>query len=231
MKAPGGLARGRNTIDTGSDGIAQEVVALSSRRVDVDDMRRRALEAYDSLGACAQVAQLLWVYVAEVADDAYAWFMYGDSLRAIGRFREAEQALLTTRELAPIEHRSAVEAQLGMLETERGALQRAEEWFQRATADAGCPGWVWVLRGENLLRMESVRLARDCLSTALKLSEVDREEVLLNLALAARYMEEYEKAAALAQEALAIDPDYSSAKELLVSLEGAKEASDEIFGR
>lgn len=76
--------------------------------------------------------------------------------------------------------------------------------------------------------MESIRLARDCLKTALAHEEVDREEVLLNLGLAARCAGEYDDAARCAKEALEIDPNYLPAKELLDSIEGAKQAQDHV---
>lgn len=193
---------------------------------DPENLLRCAREAYETSGPSAIVAEYLRIYVTAVTDDALAWFQYGDSLRVIGRLREAEQALLTARDLAPKERRFAVDARLGMVASKRHAPHQAEKWFRLATSDSECPGWVWCLRGVNLLRMESIKLAQDCLKTALHREEVDRDEVLLNLALAARYMGEYEKAAEYAKEALVIDPNYSSAKELLASIQGAKEAQD-----
>lgn len=194
---------------------------------DVENLLRLAQEAYEQSGPSARVAELLRVYVSVVSDNGLAWFQYGDSLRSIGRYREAEQALLTARDLAPKTRRFAVEARLGMWCSKRDSAQQAEKWFRLATADSGCPGWVWCLRGANLLRMESVRLARDCLKAALAREDVDREEALLNLGLAARRMREYDDAARYAKEALEIDSDYLPARELLDSIEGAKQARDD----
>lgn len=195
---------------------------------DAENLLRLAREAYDQSGPSARVAELLRVYVSVVPDNGLAWFQYGDSLRSIGRFRDAEQALLTARDLAPKARRFAVEARLAMLFSKRESPRQAEKWFRLATSDSGCPGWIWCLRGANLLRMESIRLARDCLKTALAHEEVDREEVLLNLGLAARCAGEYDDAARCAKEALEIDPNYLPAKELLDSIEGAKQAQDHV---
>jgi tetratricopeptide (TPR) repeat protein len=74
--------------------------------------------------------------------------------------------------------------------------------------------------------MESIRLAKDCLNTALARDDVDREEVLLNLGLAARWAGEYDDVVRFAKKALQIDPDYRSAKELLTSIDGAIQAQD-----
>lgn len=194
---------------------------------DLENLLRLAQEAYEQSGPSARVAELLRTYVDVVPDNGLAWFQFGDSLRSIGRYREAEQALLTARGLAPRTHRFAVEARLGMLCSKRDSPRQAEKWFRIATSDSDCPGWVWCLRGANLLRMESIRLARDCLKAALDREDVDREEGLLNLGLAARTVREYDDAARYAKEALEIDPGYSPAKELLDSLEGAKQAQND----
>lgn len=192
---------------------------------DVENLLRKAQTAYELSGPSAKVAELLRLYVGVVIDNGLAWFQYGDSLRSIGRFRDAEQALLTARDLAPRARRFAVEARLAMLYSKSESPRQAEKWFRLATSDSDCPGWVWCLRGANLIRMESIRLATDCLSTALARGDVDREEVLLNLGLAARCVGEYEKAAVHAKEALELDPNYSPARDLLDSVEGAIEAS------
>jgi len=194
---------------------------------DVESLLLLAQEAYERSGPSARVVELLRVYVRVVSNNGLAWFQYGDSLRSIGRYREAEQALLTARDLAPKTRRFAVEARLGMLCSKRDSPRQAEKWFRLATADSGCPGWVWCLRGANLLRMESVRLARDCLKAALDREDGDREEALLNLGLAARCAREYDDALRYAREALEIDPGYLPAKELLDSIEGAKKAQDD----
>lgn len=193
---------------------------------DVEELLRSARQLYDDLGPSAAVAELLHQHVSVVTENGLAWFQYGDSLRSIGRYREAEQALLKARNLAPKARRFAVEARLGMLSSSRDSPRQAEKWFRLATSDSGCPGWVWCLRGANLLRMESIRLAKDCLNTALARDDVDREEVLLNLGLAARWAGEYDDVARFAKKALQIDPDYRSAKELLTSIDGAIQAQD-----
>lgn len=195
---------------------------------DVESLLRLAQEAYEQSESSARVVELLRVYVSVVPENGLAWFQYGDSLRSIGRLREAEQALLTARDLAPPARRFAVEARLAMLFSKRDSPRQAERWFRIATSDSGCPGWVWCLRGSNLLRIESIRLAQDCFKTALARGEVDREEVLLNLGLAARCVGEYDDATRCAKEALEIDPDYLPAKELLDSIKGAKQAQDDV---
>ena len=162
--------------------------------------------------------------------DGLAWLNRGDSLRSIGRFREAEAALLTARELAPKRHLFVVDARLGMLFSESGSPAEAEKWFRLSTSSSECPGWVWLLRAVNLLRMESGKLARECLNAARLRGEVDQEEVLLNEALVDRYLGNYEEAARGAEEALKLDPNYQPAKDLLASLRGAAEAKDYVTG-
>jgi tetratricopeptide (TPR) repeat protein len=174
------------------------------------------------------MAELFEALVRVNPDDGMAWFSLGDALRSIGRLKEAEEALLTARELAPKSHRFTVDARLGMVVAKSGSPADAEKWFRLATSDSECPGWVWVLRAANLIRKESTKLARECLKAAKLRDEVDLEEVLLNEALIERCEGNYEAAARCAEDALKIDPNYEPAQELLVSIRGAVEAKSYI---
>jgi tetratricopeptide (TPR) repeat protein len=75
--------------------------------------------------------------------------------------------------------------------------------------------------------MESIKLAKQCLNAALSRDQVDREEVFLNLGLAARCEGDYEAATQFANESLSISQDYAPAMELLSSLKGAKQAQED----
>jgi tetratricopeptide (TPR) repeat protein len=152
-----------------------------------------------------------------------AWLYLGNALRTVGRLQEAEEALLKAADLAPSARIFEAYARIGMLMTTRGAPSEAEKWFRSATSAAECPGWVWSLRGANLYRAESYRLAKSCLETAFITEDVDKDEVLLNLGLLERAQRRYEEARKYANDALAIDPNYDSAKRLLQSLVGIEE--------
>jgi tetratricopeptide (TPR) repeat protein len=190
----------------------------------VELVRARAETALGDSGSSAETAELYQLLVRIDPRDGMAWFNLGDALRTIGRLQEAEEALVTARELAPKAHRFTVDARLGMLLTKKGSPAEAEKWFRLATSNSECPGWVWVLRAANLRRKESHRLARECLKTARRRGNFDLEEVLLNEALIDCCEGNYGDAADRAAEALKLDPNYLPAKELLASVQGAAEA-------
>lgn len=196
----------------------------------LERLRQRAQSSLENSGPSAETAELFEVLVRVDPDDGLAWFNLGDALRSVGRLKEAEEALLTARELAPKSHRFTVDARLGMVLSKSGSPADAEKWFRLATSDGECPGWVWVLRAANLVRNESAKLARECLKAAKLRGEVDLQEVLLNEALIERCEGNYEAAAHCAEEALKIDPNYEPAKLLLVSIQRATEAKKYVAG-
>jgi tetratricopeptide (TPR) repeat protein len=202
--------------------------ALRLTAQQLEQLRQRAQSSLENSGPSAETAELFEVLVRVDPDDGLAWFNLGDALRSIGRLKEADEALLTARELAPKSHRFTVDARLGMVVSKSGSPADAEKWFRLATSDGECPGWVWVLRAANLIRKESTKLARECLKTAKLRDEVDLQEVLLNEALIELCDGNYEAAARCADEALKIDSNYEPAKELLVAVRGAVEARNYI---
>ena len=192
-------------------------------RAGLERLFERARALRDDPDTDVHIVELLSVFVKFEPHRGAAWFHLGDALRTVGRLREAEEALLTAADLASGSHRFSVYARIGMLMTDRGSPSDAEKWFRVATSEPGCPGWVWVLRGENLLRGESYRLAKSCLETALISEDSDKDEVFLNLGLLERAQRRYEEARKHANDALAIDPNYVDAKRLLQSLVGIEE--------
>jgi tetratricopeptide (TPR) repeat protein len=177
----------------------------------------------DNPNTDVHVVELLSVYLKFEPQKGVAWFYFGDALRNLGRLQESEKALLAAADLAPKESRFGIYARMGMLITQRGSPSDAERWFRVATSEPGCPGWIWLLRGANLLHSEAYRLAKSCLETALTSEDAVKEEVLLNLALMERAQRCYEEARKYLNEALAIDPNYDEAKEVLRSLVGIEE--------
>ena len=184
---------------------------------------QRALAIMDDEDTDVHIVELLSVYLKIDPNRGVAWLYLGDALRTVGRLQEAEEALLKAADLAPSSHIFKAYARMGMLMSKRGSPSEVEKWYRSATSAAECPGWLWSLRGANLSRAESYRLAKSCLETAFITEDVDKDEVLLNLGLIERAQRRYAEARKYATDALAIDPNYDSAKRLLQSLVGIEE--------
>ena len=223
--------RARRFLEPGPGGLraperhmkAVESMPQGETRDGPERIYQRALAIMDDPDSDVHVVELLSVYVKLEPHRGIAWFHLGDALRIVGRLQEAEEALLKAADLAANSGTSPAYAQLGLLMTDRGSPSEVEKWFRAATSAALCPGWVWSLRGANLSRAESYRLAKSCLETAFITEDVDKDEVLLNLGLIERAQRRYEEARKYANDALAIDPNYDGAKRLLQSLVGIEE--------
>lgn len=207
------------------------------RRDGLQGIFERARALSDTPDTDVHIVELLSVYVKFESQNGIAWFHFGDALRCVGKLQEAEEALLKAVDLAPKATRFTVYARIGMLMAKRGSPSDAEKWYRVATSEAGCPGWMWGLRGANLLRTESYRLAKSCLETALISEDSVKEEVFLNLALMERAQRHYEEARKHLNDALAIDPNFDEAKRVLQSLVGIEEtieiaalAAEELTG-
>jgi tetratricopeptide (TPR) repeat protein len=188
------------------------------QRAALDELLARARALADMPETDVHIVELLSVYVRFDSQNGIAWFHLGDALRNIGRLKEAEDALLKAVSLAPSTSKFAVYARIGMVTAKRSSPSDAEKWYRLATADAGCPGWMWCLRGANLLRTEDYALAKTCLEAALTSDDVVRDEVFLNLALIARAQKHYDEARALLEQALALDANNEDTKAVLASI-------------
>lgn len=202
--------------------LAAEEVAEALERIFA-----RALLLMSHQNTDVHLVELLSVYVKFKPEHGLAWFYLGDALITVGRLPEAEQALLKAVDLAPQpSSRFIVYASIAKLMTQRGSPAEAEKWFHIATAEVGCPGWVWVLRGVNLLNTEVYRLAKSCFETAMTCEDAPKDEVLLNLALLERAQRHYQEARKYADDACAMDPNYTDAQILFQSLAGIEETVD-----
>jgi len=70
----------------------------------VGQLRARAKQSLENFGASAETAELFKALVRIDPGDGLAWFNLGDSFRSACRFREAEEALLTARQLSSKSH-------------------------------------------------------------------------------------------------------------------------------
>ena len=181
-----------------------------------------AAETARRAGRSAAVAELLAPYLRHRPGHGWAWYLYGDALRSIGLWLEAERALVRAVDLLDPPHWPAI--RLGSLCARVGQSHEADRWFERAlqTPYGREHGWVWILRGANLARLNQLEAALDCHAHALTLGDVDHDEAHLNVGLIRRAQGRYSEAAAAFGAALAVTPDYAAAADALASV-------DEIF--
>jgi tetratricopeptide (TPR) repeat protein len=183
------------------------------------ELQERIEKALKDDEPCTAV-ELLAARVTQEDCSGRTWFDYGDSLLAIGRLIEAEKALTMARNLAPLKQQFNVDARLGMVASSMGSSD-AERCFALAVQSSECPGWVWILRAVNLIKLESIDLARECLAIAKERGNIDLDEVLVNEALIERHASNYVLAAEYADAALQIDPESIPARQILASIAGA----------
>ena len=123
-------------------------------------------------------------YLARYPDHGYAWRVLGETLRALVRYDEAEEALANALRLCPEERKWIPMSDLGHLEKQRGKLERAAAWYRRAIeADPRhAAGYIFlggILRLQGRL-LEAEEVHRTATETCY---EGDIDEAFLNLGL------------------------------------------------
>lgn len=158
----------------------------------VHEVLRKLMAAPSS---AARVVVFLESYVRNNPQDQEAVLWYADSLRIVGRCKHAVEMLAPLfAQATGAGNRSAIAARVAMALEATDPVQ-AEEWFGKSvgvTPDA--PGWVWVLRGANLARMERFDAAIESYHMALHAKDVDADEVYLNMGRAYRAKGDYQSA-------------------------------------
>ncbi len=169
--------------------------------------------------------ELLGPYLAECEDDGLAWYLYGDSLRVVGRFEEAKSALEKALCLTPSNKQYGVQVRLGCLFVDMGCFKEAETWFLKATQSkvGKKKGWIWIHRGTNLVVLNNFDSAEDCYRKALASDDVDIEEAYLNLGYLFIAQRKFQEAMEELNKALKVDPEYSEAIEALKSIQDIEE--------
>ena len=194
----------------------------------LDDIYIRAKEFFDDKGDKeGHVVELLGPYLNIRTTHSYAWLMYGDSLRVLGRYKEALPALKKGLELAPPEQKGFVCARIGMLCASSGSLTEAEQWYDLAMqSQEETLGWMWIFRGTNFAKMCEFGGALECFHESLKKDDVDKEESYLNIGCVLRAMGKYSEAIEAFQKALEIDPHYCEAQSALKGLQGIQDTRE-----
>jgi len=194
----------------------------------LDDIVKRAKSKYKDKGDReSHVVELLAPYLKVRSTHAYAWYMYGDCLRILGRNNEALQALKKALELTQPKDKGLIRLRIGMLFSDSGSLAEAEQWYGQAMEDEECPvGWTWIYRGTNFSKIGEFEKALECFQVSLQKEDVDREESYLNIGYVFRAMGKYAEAIEAFQNALEIDPNYREAQTALEGLQGIQETQE-----
>jgi len=104
----------------------------------------------------------------------------------------------------------------------------AENWYMRATKLDQDTAWLWILRGENLVKMGQYDLGIECLMNVVSRNLEDADEAYLNIGLAWMARGDYLKGIDAAEKALQINNTYKEAIELLDRLKKVARVKDEI---
>jgi len=162
---------------------------------------------------------LLEILIRLRPDTGFYRLSYAESLRMVGRCREAEEAYLTVTEDALSEDaRFLLPLDLGRLYRDTGDYARAEACFSRSVELAPWSTVPFVHLG-GLLRMQGrLSEARAVLERGMNASG-DVDEVLLNLGHCFRGLNQLQEARRCYRKALSLTPDYSEAQVALEDVE------------
>lgn len=185
----------------------------------------KAKEASRKEDQDAIVTELLNVYLDSDPENAYAWYLYGDACRVIGRKEKGFHALTKAFELAPPQYKGAAAIRLGMLLQAQASPQEAKKWFQIATEIQGKTAcWAWIFRAGNCQLLGEFEEAIAYLEAAIRLDTEEKDEAFYNLGLVYRTQGKYEKALNSFRKAVEITPDYEEAQSALEGLNDIFEA-------
>jgi cytochrome c-type biogenesis protein CcmH/NrfG len=159
-------------------------------------------------------------YLARYPEHGFGWYLLGVSLRCLGRYDEAEEALATALRLCPEGGRRIPLVDLGHLERQRGDYERAAGWYRKAIEAAPRDASGYIYLGAILALQGRLREAEEAHRTATETCyEGCIDEAFLNLGLVLLAQERFEEAAECLREAIRIDPDYRHARKALRDVE------------
>ena len=198
--------------------------AMPDLETHLDQLFYSATLAYDQ-DQFAATAELLSPYLRHRSSHGYAWFLYGDALRAMGLVHEAERALVRSQDLCPNQPWPRV--RLGMLKEQQGHRESAEQDFAEAagTPEVARAGWFWVIRGTNLAAMGQFAEAERCHRKALRCADADVGEAYLNLGYVLRAQGRYLEAVDAFESCLRASPENVDAGAAMGTLVGVREAA------
>lgn len=196
---------------------------MSDLETHLDQLFYLASLAYDA-DQFAATAELLSPYLRHRHSHGYAWFLYGDALRAMGLVHEAERALSRSQDLCPKQPWPRV--RLGMIKEQQGHRESAERDFAAAARHktVASASWFWVIRGTNLASLGQFAKAESCHRRALTCPDADAGEAYLNLGYVLRAQGRYGEAAEAFEACLRASPDHPEAGDAMGSIAGVREA-------
>jgi tetratricopeptide (TPR) repeat protein len=196
----------------------------------LDEIKLMAIAA-DKAKREPSVVVLLQKYLECRPDDAFMWFLFGDSLRVVGQPEQAESALRRALELAP-ERRSHICKALAALFNECGRFAEAEKLYAELCLDPDFTnfGWLWMMRGTNLAAAGELPAAEACHRKALTFDDehLDRDEAYLNLGYVLRAQGCHAEAQGAFLNALVITPDHPEAIRAIDSLKGIEDSLTKV---
>src|SRR5262249_5106813 len=99
----------------------------------------------------------------------------------VGRCEESEAEFLQVSKSRSKYAGPLVQTRLAMLYDDWGNHELAEEYWEKACAANGAPGWAWIMRGANLAALGKFEEAEACHRKATTLDDCDQDEAYLNL--------------------------------------------------
>ena len=156
--------------------------------------------------------ELLKDFVRDFPEQAPAWRSLAVALADLSRFEEAQRAFQQAFRLAAPDNLFWVFCDLGTMFRHMGDVSTAEHWYQKAIDHRPDDAQGYILLGAMLARIgrldEAERLHRR--ATTCKAGCID--EAYLNLGFVLRARERYADALDCFNRALAIDPQYKTAR-------------------
>ena len=180
----------------------------------------RIFNAYDGDFASYTI-ELSRIYLQKREDDEHdglVWAMYGDSLRKVGLFNEAQEALAKALCFLSSEQLHLFYGIEGWFHRSQGNYERAASSFKKAAELKPQMGSYLVLQGDMLLKLGRIDAAGKWFKQAL-MRDVDADEVYANLAHIAQMKGYYEVARDYLMKSLEIDPTSQKLKNRLRDIE------------
>ncbi|MBI4618142.1 MAG: tetratricopeptide repeat protein [Planctomycetes bacterium] len=170
----------------------------------------RVFRAFDAEHA-ASALQWAEALLEDVPDLWPVWLVYGWALTELTRYEAAQVAIRRGIRLAPREKIALAFCQMGHHYYDRGNLSSAIEWYRKATEVDPARGAPWIYLGDAIRTSGRPAEALVCHRRAVRLARPP-DEAHLNVALDLRALGRYRQALVHVRKALAIDPEYKSAK-------------------